>query len=212
MASLVPGLSPRPRLHPCPGPGYFLGRSLGLDLEPRLSGNANNCIRIESVSRVSSAGRRHQAPLPRSPPQPGPPARPRSPTPRAGRRLAHRKPGQPRKRSAQCAAQPGMVAPGNRKARTGLTHRKGSAACASGRVPGEHCRPADTPVLSSLPPRSPTPRSELRPAPSDWNPRPRSLEPQNFPSPTLSTSSVHFHPTPLVQPSFPHLPASLQTP
>ncbi|TKC45477.1 hypothetical protein EI555_006051, partial [Monodon monoceros] len=67
--------------------------------------------------------------------RPLPPARPRSPTPRAGRRPAAlagpscRRPGA----AAQCAARPGPVTPGNRRTRDGATGGEGT-----GPRPGVH--------------------------------------------------------------------------
>lgn len=207
MACSVGGPSPRsrPRPHPRPSPGRSLDLNVGLDLEPKLSISASNCVRTASwVPPVRRCCQR--TPLPRSPPQPMPPMRPRSPTPRVGRCSARRKPRYQRQGSAQCMVQARPVALGNRKTPGRSARRLATVARASGRVPGEHCLPSDAPRLPSLVPRSPSYASEPRPAPSDWNPRPRSLESQNFP-----TLSLHFHPTTPVQPSFPHLPTSLQT-
>lgn len=192
MACSVQGPSPRPRPrpHPRPGPGRSLDRNTGLDLEPRLSVKASNSVR--TASRVPSLRRCQRTPLSRSPPQPLPPVRPRSPTPRVGRRSARRKSRHQRLGSAQCIAQARPVALGNRKTPGRSGRRSAATARALGRVPGEHCLPSDAPGQPSLAPRSPPIRcSEPRPAPFDWNPRPRSLESQNFPglpSPlTLST-------------------------
>lgn len=156
MACSVQGPSPRPRPrpHPRPGPGRSLDRNTGLDLEPRLNVNASNCVR--TASRVPSVRRCQRTPLPRSPPQPLPPVRPRSPTPRVGRRSARRKPRHQRQGSAQCMAQAKPVAPGNRKTPGRSARRSAAAARASGRVPGEHCLPSDAPRLPSQAPRSPS--------------------------------------------------------
>lgn len=181
MACSVQGPSPRPRPrpHPRPGPGRSLDRNTGLDLEPRHSVNASNCVR--TASRVPTVRRCQRTPLPRSPPQPLPPVRPRSPTPRVGRRSARRKPHHQRQGSAQCLAQAKPVALGNRKTPSRSARRSAAAARASGRVPGEHCLPSDAHACPGWRPGPPpTLCSEPRPAPFDWNPRPRSLEPQNF--------------------------------
>lgn len=150
MACSVQGPSPRPRPrpHPRPGPGRSLDRNTGLDLEPRHSVNASNCVR--TASRVPTVRRCQRTPLPRSPPQPLPPVRPRSPTPRVGRRSARRKPHHQRQGSAQCLAQAKPVALGNRKTPSRSARRSAAAARASGRVPGEHSLPSDAPSLPSL--------------------------------------------------------------
>lgn len=155
MACSVGGPSPRsrPRLHP--RPSRSLDRNMGLDLEPKLSVSASNCVR--TASRVSPVLRCCQRiPLSRSPPQPLPPVRPRSPTPRVGRRLARRKPRYQRQESAQCMVQARAVALSNRKTPGRSARRSATAARALGRVPGEHCLPSDAPRLPSLVPRSPS--------------------------------------------------------
>lgn len=193
------------------GTGHSLERSMGLDPEPKLSKSSSNCVRTLSAPRVSTVHRSRRPLLLRSRPHPSPPARPRSPTPRVGRRSACLKPGHQRHGSAQCAAQPRPVARGDHRTPNRDAHGWGRAARASGRVPGEqfslrHARPVLAGAQVPLPSRVPNPA----PPPSDWNPRPRSLEPQNFPSRTLTP--VHFYPTLPFQPSFLHLPTFLQTP
>lgn len=167
MACSVPGPSPRPRPrpHPRPGPGRSLDRNTGLDLEPKLSVSASNCVR--TASRVPSVRRCQRTPLSRSPSQPLPPVRPRSPTPRVGRRSARRKPRQQRQGSAQCMAQARSVALGNRKTPGHSARRSAAAARASGRVPGEHwpalrratpaLASAQVPLLPSAPNPAPPP-------------------------------------------------------
>lgn len=193
------------------GTGHSLERSMGLDPESKLSKSSSNCVRTLSAPRVSTAHRSRRPPLLRNRPHALPPARPRSPTPRVGRRPACLKPGHQRHGSAQCAAQPRPVARGDHRMNSRDACGWGRAARASRRVPGDqfslqHARPVLAGAQVSLPSRVPNPA----PPSSDWNPRPRSLEPQNFPSLTLTP--VHFHPTPPFQPSFPHLPSFLQTP
>lgn len=208
---LSPSIRPRPRPRPRPGTGHSLDHRTGLDPEPKLSVSAGICVRTQSAPRVSSVRYSQRTPLLRSRTQALPPARPRSPTPRVGRRSVHRKPGYQRQGSAQCTALPEPVARGDHKTPSRGARGWGKTARAPGRVSGEHCLPSDVPGLSSAAPRSPSHpafRTPPRPAPSDWNPRARSLERQNFPSLTLTP--VHFHPTPPFQP-FPHLPTSLQT-
>ncbi|XP_063120764.1 protein monoglycylase TTLL8 isoform X4 [Rattus norvegicus] len=136
MACSVQGLSPRPRPrpHPRPGPGRSLDRNTGLDLEPRFCVKASNSVR--TASRVPSLRRCQRIPLSRSPPQSLPPVRPRSPTPRVGRRSARRKLRRQRHGSAQCIAQARPVALGNRKTPGRSGRRSAAAARAVGRVPG----------------------------------------------------------------------------
>ncbi|XP_063120771.1 protein monoglycylase TTLL8 isoform X13 [Rattus norvegicus] len=135
MACSVQGLSPRPRPrpHPRPGPGRSLDRNTGLDLEPRFCVKASNSVR--TASRVPSLRRCQRIPLSRSPPQSLPPVRPRSPTPRVGRRSARRKLRRQRHGSAQCIAQARPVALGNRKTPGRSGRRSAAAARAVGRVP-----------------------------------------------------------------------------
>lgn len=182
MARTVRSLSPRPR--PRHGIGHSSDRSMGLDPEPKLSVSASNGVRTQSAPRVSTAHRSHRPPHTRSRLQPLLPVRPRSPTPRVGRHSGRRKPGHQRHRSAQCAAQPGAVARGDHKTPSREARGSCRAARASGRVPGEHCLPSDTPGPSSLAPRSPShPAFGTPPRPPPIGiPRLRSLEPPNFPS------------------------------
>lgn len=157
MARTVRGLSPRPRHRHRPSTGHSLDHCLGLDTEPRLSVSASICVRTQSAPRVLSARLSQRTPLLRSRLQPLLPVRPRSPTPRVGRRSVRRKPGHQRHRSAQCTAQPEPVARGDHRTPSRGTRGWGRTARASGRVPGEHCLPLlDAPGLSSPEPRSPS--------------------------------------------------------
>ncbi|KAM8942681.1 protein monoglycylase TTLL8 [Lycaon pictus] len=105
-----------------PWPGPSRARPPASDLSPGPSALAPG---PRGRPRRSRSGRR-------------PPARPRSPTPRARRRAAPfrpRAPPTPRARLAQCAAQPRPVAPGNRGT-PGSAAGGGGAARATGPVPG----------------------------------------------------------------------------
>ncbi|XP_040609941.1 protein monoglycylase TTLL8 isoform X2 [Mesocricetus auratus] len=136
MARTVRGLSPRPRHRHRPSTGHSLDHCLGLDTEPRLSVSASICVRTQSAPRVLSARLSQRTPLLRSRLQPLLPVRPRSPTPRVGRRSVRRKPGHQRHRSAQCTAQPEPVARGDHRTPSRGTRGWGRTARASGRVPG----------------------------------------------------------------------------
>ncbi|KAM7317484.1 hypothetical protein ACRRTK_023786 [Alexandromys fortis] len=117
------------------GTGHSLERGMGLDPEPKLSKSSSHCVRTLSAPRVSTAHRSRRPPLLRSCPYASPPARPRSPTPRVGRRSACLKRGHQRHRSAQCAAQPRPVARGDHRTPSRDARGWGRAARASGRVP-----------------------------------------------------------------------------
>lgn len=121
--------------------------------------------------------------------RPLPPARPRNPTPRSGRRRAAlpgprcRRPGT----AAQCAARPGPVTPGNRRTRDGATRGEGT-----GPLPGEHGANRPPPLRpwdSRPPPRSPGPTlpSELLTAPYSRPAQPYTSGPRlRPPTPTLA--------------------------
>lgn len=159
------------RVFLCPGPRprACSDSSRGLEPQPEPSLSATDCDPAEPAPPTPPA-RRH-----RSARRPPPPARPRSPTPRAGRRTP--RPGLYRQRRgpAQSAAQPGPVALGNRRT-WGRAAGGGGAARASGPVPGEQRshNACLSPLLTPQAPCSPHSEPALLP-----------LEPQNFPNLTL---------------------------
>lgn len=177
------------------GTGHSLERSMGLDPEPKLNKSSSNCVRTLSAPRVSTVHRSRRPLLLRSPPHPSPPARPRSPTPRVGRRSACLKPRHQHHGSAQCAAQPRPVARGDHRTPSRDAHGWGRAARASRRVPGEqfslrHARP----VLAGAQVPLPIPRSEPRPAPFRLEPQTSLLRTAELPQPYSDTCPLSPHP------------------